>query len=774
MAETELFQGIHLKNPETGTEYRLISVYDGIAVLCLMNIKTLKIEKFSLKILRNLINTGKFIVIQDDPQIIDISTLSEEKAEKFWLYKGYMDRIVSYYAPSFNELAGKHKKPIVDEIVSEAKISRDYLWKLLIRYLQGGMKNYTLIDQRTFSNMVPKKAKTLQSGAKSSCKAPAPILSETDFKNFDTYTKRYLNSEVRTIQNAYYDLIDEKYSFETSRERDDGTYEYIRKPLPDGQIPTFKQFYYYVSKHTTSRQRDESKKTARVVRNNNRVKIGTVIQGVKGPGHVVEIDAQEMDIALVSHEYPDIPVGRPIIYVMIDVMSEIILGVSLAMDNNSIVGMTNCYLSLLEDKEELYKKYCHAEFHFDNGYTIQDVWPTGVRPLTIRSDNGSDFISDEVSRIASELGINLEIVPPATGSLKPMVENFFNQIKLRLDDLLEEKGLIRTTYGSKHHEQACLNYDDAFALVLNHVISHNMHAIKTYPRSASMKRDKIPAIPAALWKYGTEKLLAPSYFSNKDEALYAMLKPEKKVSCSKDGVQWKGLTYYNADDNELIQRMYRLGSKRENFVARSDLRDMGHLYYLKNGILMTLSLPTGDWRYAEYFGMSQKQFDSLSDAEKATRAAENRQNLEVHIAERRAAKRIIKEKSKYRTHDNNTADMRNNRQAEKQSISSTRSVSERFNLGDKPEDALAVTGNLEDSALIDETSRESSTATLPVENKEEPMTPETTVADTDATAGASVIDLSNATEEEIKIHEPAEIQDHPGNQPPDQIGDPAS
>lgn len=744
MANTEVFQGIHLKNPETGTEYRLISVYDGMAVLCVMNIKSLKIDKLSLKILRNQINTNKLTVIEDEPHIVDVSELSEEKAEKFRLYKGYMDRIVSYYAPSFNGLAGKQRKPVVDEIVNESGISRYYLWCLIIRYLQSGMQNYALLDQRDFSNKNTKNAsRSRQVGAKSPYKAPALILTEADYKNLETYTKRYLKSEVKTIQNAYYDMIEDKYSFEVSREREDGTYEYIRTPFPDGQLPTYRQFYYYVTQHTTRKQRDEAKKTERVVRNNNRVKTGTVMQGVKGPGHVVEIDAQEMDIALVSREYPDVPVGRPIIYVMIDVMSEIILGVSLAMDNNSIVGMTNCYISLLEDKEQLCKKYCHNDFQFENGYTMDDVWPTGVRPLTIRSDNGSDFISGEAARIARELNINLEIVPPASGSLKPIVENFFNQIKLRLDDLLERKGLIRKTYGSKHHEQACLNYDDAFGLVLNHVIAHNMHVIKSYPKSASMKRDKISAVPAILWKYGTEKLLAPSYFANRDEALYAMMTPEKKVSVSKDGVKWNGLTYYNADDEELMQKMYRLGSKREKFAARSDPRDMGHLYYLKSGLLMTLSLPSDDWRYAEYFGMSRKQFDALSEEDKETRAREERLNMEVRIAERRALKGIIEEKAKAGPHDNDTKGMRKNRQAEKEAISSSRSIAERFNMGDSVGSA-----DDEDKKIpcADNAVQGFEISGPATESKELPGDQAAAVAE----PAKEMIDMSKATKEEIK------------------------
>ena len=69
---------------------------------------------------------------------------------------------------------------------------------------------------------------------------------------------------------------------------------------------------------------------------------------------MVEIDACEADVSLVSELDPDQAIGRPIVYFMIDVYSRIILAVSVAFDNNSILGITNLFLNLADDKQE----YC--------------------------------------------------------------------------------------------------------------------------------------------------------------------------------------------------------------------------------------------------------------------------------------------------------------------------------------------------------------------------------------------------------------------------------
>ena len=55
-----------------------------------------------------------------------------------------------------------------------------------------------------------------------------------------------------------------------------------------------------------------------------------------GPGDLWEVDECEIDLSLVSVENPSVTVGRPIVYVMIDVYTRMIVAYSVAFDNNSV------------------------------------------------------------------------------------------------------------------------------------------------------------------------------------------------------------------------------------------------------------------------------------------------------------------------------------------------------------------------------------------------------------------------------------------------------
>ena len=120
---------------------------------------------------------------------------------------------------------------------------------------------------------------------------------------------------------------------------------------------------------------------------------------------------------------------------MIDVYSRIILAVSVAFDNNSVLGVTNLFLNLSDDKQEYCKKYGMG---FDN----PKIWPSNIIPRRIRLDRGSEFKSGGFDRICNELGIEKQIVPGASGSLKGIVEQSFHQMHVKQNMHLENYGWI--------------------------------------------------------------------------------------------------------------------------------------------------------------------------------------------------------------------------------------------------------------------------------------------------------------------------------------------
>lgn len=79
------------------------------------------------------------------------------------------------------------------------------------------------------------------------------------------------------------------------------------------------------------------------------------MSNVYGPGDMVEIDAVEVDLSIVSELDRSKVVGRPIMYVMVDIFTRMILAISVSFDNNSMIALTNLFLNLSDDKIELCK-----------------------------------------------------------------------------------------------------------------------------------------------------------------------------------------------------------------------------------------------------------------------------------------------------------------------------------------------------------------------------------------------------------------------------------
>lgn len=676
-----------LINVNTNDEYRVLSFFDGNVITCKINTKKLEVFYFMEDVLAKEIEDGLYKIESEkyeviDPELYFISPREDvrnRQINRFNTYKTICSAVYDEYKYKLYELTIQHKtKGTIKSLCEKYGVSKQLFWKQFVRYLQSGLQDKAFTDQRVTAKKATSN-RTISAGKKKKNGENAFLVTEKDKKKFQKHLQRYLHSEVKSKEDAYLDLIEEDYSVMVKSVDAYGNEINVKTPLPASQRPTRRQFFYYISTHSSEKDRKEAKKTKSAIRNNARVFTGTVMDGVRGPGHYVEMDAQEMDIALISDEYELIPVGRPIIYVMIDVMSEIILGVSLAMDNNSIVGCTNCFMNLIEDKTDILQKH-GIDFSFNDGITIDDVWPTNIKPRIIKFDNGSDFISKPIAHILKELNIQAEFVSPATGSLKPLVENFFGTIKRGLDDLLENKGLIRQVYGSKHHEKACLTFEDAYRIVLNHVLYHNTHILTTYTKSADMKMKGIITSPMELWKYGNQTLMPATTFVSRDDALYHMLLPCQDAKLSRFGIERKGLPFFNPSDKDLQNRMFKQGTKTTKFECRYDPRDMGHLYYLKDGVLQIASLPSDDYRLRSYYGMSEKRFNELESLSRDQNALVEELNTQARINKRRADKAIINAAAREHPVQNQVKDMKKARKEEKEFISGQNSVSERFHL----------------------------------------------------------------------------------------------
>ena len=354
------------------------------------------------------------------------------------------------FGPLYEDLIQRGKRnETIQNLILNYSYKKSNIYNLIRKWLQSGFNKNALIDHRnakkSLTSYTNKTGRPRNPDVNHVKMIDAGIPLTNDVREHFEYGKReLLSGRSKNIRSAYSAVLGKYY---TRIIVDDNT---VRKErLPANECPTEAQFRYFIRKNVPKETLDRVKTSAREVRNDKRLLLSDSLYGIKGPMDIVEIDECELDVSLVSVEDRSIVVGRPVLYVMIDVYSRLIVGYSISFENNSIRGLTNCLLSLSDNMEEKCRKF---------GINLKPgLWPSGYLPYCIRSDYGSEYLSHAFTDICNALNIRKELVPPATGSLKGLVEQCFHQIHSRQNPNLQHKGLIEKRYDSDHHKTATLN-----------------------------------------------------------------------------------------------------------------------------------------------------------------------------------------------------------------------------------------------------------------------------------------------------------------------------
>lgn len=593
--------------------FRVLTIMKGLIVLCLMNVSKLTLSTLTVTEALQKISSGILLVIADEPQmVIDMERLSQSVRDAYELKVRFVMEIKAYYGPDYLRLKDPGDKEVLNQLIEANGFSRTTALKIIRSFLQGGESTMALIDGRVFGKS---HAKGRRYSVKTGCPSVTGILlTDEDIKNFDEAIAYYKSGRSKTIIAAFRKMSFDHYS-KVEIEEGGGVRQTLR---PVSERPTERQFRWYIKKRCSQEDLDAIKTSKREQRNDRRLLKSDNLFGVRGPGDLVEMDEVEVDLALVSRLDHNKVVGRPIVYLMVDVYSRMILAYYVGFDNNSIFGLKHCLLSLQEDKVERCRR-------FDIETSAED-WPHNVLPSRVRCDYGTEYVSKAAERIFNELGITRELVPPGSGSLKGQVEQMFHQLHADIKPVLEGKGLIQKRYDSNHHQSAVLDIDDFEKLLLRFIVAHNRMHMADYPLTKKMLDKGLGVSPKEIWNYGCEEHGKPRGIVDRNQFFYTLLTPVK-VSISKKGITYKGLYYINEEDTALLKEMYNAGGKKKSREMRINTQDMGFLYYIDdNGELAIAELNcqrTGN----DFRGYSKQEYEEYLEKKKAIRKA-GRDNAE--------------------------------------------------------------------------------------------------------------------------------------------------
>ena len=652
-----------ITDKEAGSSYRIIYVSVNDIVLCEMNTTKFILITMSYMQIMDLLQEQGFTISEDKGLVFDENHLSENIRAKYIRNRDMMNEVVAAYGPTFIELGGKYKKTRLYEIMRKYECPKNTFWRICTKYFPTGCKSYSLVDNKAWGNTKGKENDyTIKPGRPSEYVKSSIVLNDEVREHFEDALNNYKKGRNKSFRSAF-DWMNCKYYSETKIVNGVTTVGL----MPESQRPTYNQFYYYCRKHITEQEIDLIKTSEAEQRNNKRLITSDSLHGVLGPGDMVEIDACEADVSLVSTTDSNKTIGRPVVYFMIDIYTRAIIAMSVAFDNNSILGVTNLFLNLADNKKE----YCSC---YGMGFDDDAIWPSNIKPRRIRVDRGSEFKSKEFRRICNELGIELQIVSGASGSLKGVVEQSFHQMHSRQNEHLEDNGLIEKRYDSNHHKEATLNIEQYTKMVINFVLMHNQQYDKNYPLTREMMDKKIQPIPAILWKYGANKI-EPSRIPDKDQYLYTLMTPVN-AKLSRRGISYNGLWYLTKDDKQLSKEMFRAGTKKVPFEVRMDKRSVGAVYYIRNGKLIKASLNEMITGNIDFAGLTEKEWNDYRKGKHQLDAHGRIQNEDLSAFNYSVNQEIVASAQKDTYSDKKN--MRVTRELEKQKVSHDNNIEQRL------------------------------------------------------------------------------------------------
>lgn len=587
-------------------EYRVVSVTQKELVLCdLSSPRKLGMVVISkpAEILDRL-ESGEYSLIEDEELPVADESILCERDRRFYELKVAVARSIrDEFGPDYKGLA-QRGNPKVQEIIRAHGISVPYFWQIADAYLHSGLRESALYPKWTHIRKVGKTnkpgKKTPNSGCAFDAKAEAAVNVAVAFlraggakTNFRA-AYRYMNAQCYRETKAV-----------------DGTIG--RFLVPQNQRLTYWQMTNAVKKIMSPAELERLKLGRDVQRNDKRMIRGE--DTALYPGHIVEIDAQEVDVSVIDIKDPCKVDGRPVLYAMRDVRTHAVVAISVGFDNNSLIGLTGLFLNLQDDKAALCARY---------GIDCPDaerLWPSGFVPSCVRADHGSDFISYGFEDICKELGISHKSAPPRTGALKGLIEQWFHQAGAMYKPLLKDDGLITKDPLSKHHKKAVLTLRDFTRIMIECVLAYNGKAL-TCRMPKEIIEAGIDRTPASLWEYWGKKIRFPQPITDRAQYLYSLLSPYETTvyPTRRKGIAVNHVRYRDDTLVPAILEAERTG-KRLALTVRYDPRDCSQVYRREGNRLVAMPIDTNFAWERSVAGLTFREVEALCRADKEAAAA---------------------------------------------------------------------------------------------------------------------------------------------------------
>jgi len=262
-------------------------------------------------------------------------------------------------------------------------------------------------------------------------------------------------------------------------------------------IPTFAQFRYhheaFGDRLDIKRQRAGAIRYAKTMR----ALPSTAASEAWGPGARYLIDATILDVYLRSRIDRRLIVGRPVLYVVIDVFSRMIVGIHVAIENPCWVGAAMALANAACSK---------VGFCADHGIEITDEdWPSMGMPARLEADKGE--VSHPVADCLLDWfgGAKVEAAASYRPDLKGLVECQFKVLPAEFAPFVP--GYIESDFrqrGARDYRlDGVLDVSQLTAIIIDIILHrNNAQPLERYDRARDMPVSEVPSVPRDLWNWG--------------------------------------------------------------------------------------------------------------------------------------------------------------------------------------------------------------------------------------------------------------------------------
>lgn len=305
--------------------------------------------------------------------------------------------------------------------------------------------------------------------------------------------------------------------------------------LPLGAYPNKAQVRRIANQESDRLARKLARTTVGHFNRNHRGLVGKSWDGVAGPGHQYAIDSTVGDIFLRSRVNRAWSIGRPVVYVIVDVWSTAVVGFHVCLTGPSWATAKVALFSAAS-----------------GGISFSDLWgidacaeltPRPTLPHAFLCDRG-EYLSAGARATGDEIGVNMLYNPSYRPDLKGIVEVLHRIAKDQQFQFIP--GAIdarRREIDLRTKPKDSVFTMDEYVLYLSEIFAqYNYFSDRSHRMTTDMISVGVDPSPAGLWRYGHE--VGIGYQKDEPTArLLTSLLPKQAGIVRKDGVYFGGLKY---------------------------------------------------------------------------------------------------------------------------------------------------------------------------------------------------------------------------------------